>query len=50
MDLLERGVRLQRNANYHPLAMRPRPHIYMFFNAQESKLLFSFDNPNFFEI
>ncbi len=50
MDLLELEVRLQRNVNYHPLTMRPRPHIYMFFNAQESRLLFSLDNPNFFEI
>lgn len=50
MNLLERGVFLQKNANFLPMTMRPGPHIYIFFNAQESRLLFSFDKPNFFEI
>ncbi len=50
MVLLELGVLAQRNEQKLLGAMRPRPHIYMFFKAQESRLLFSLESPNFLEI
>ncbi|MEY3646773.1 MAG: hypothetical protein RL127_1481 [Bacteroidota bacterium] len=50
MVLLELGVLPQRNKKWDLETMRPRPHIYMFFKAQESRLLFSFESPNFLEM
>ncbi len=50
MVLLKLGVLPQRNKQKKHEAMRPRPHIYMFFKAHESRLLFPFESPNFLEI
>lgn len=46
--ILELELELQRNNLNDLHTRRPESHIYMFFKAQESKLLFSLDKPNFF--
>ncbi len=50
MVLAELGLMPQRNKQKKLETMRPRPHIYMFFKAQESRLLFPFESPNFLEM
>ena len=46
--ILELELELQRNNLNDLHTMRPGSHFYMFFSAQESRLLFSLESPSFF--